>query len=545
MSKLKQTQFKRWLRKFLDAKPKFRKSDFLTESGIEISHLYEESNTSIESGGLGFPGEFPFTRGAHPGMYRTRPWTIRQYAGFDSAEASNERYKLLLNNGANALSIAFDLPTQMGRDSDHPLAKGEVGRVGVAIDSVEDIHQLFKDIPLNSVSTSMTINATAPILLAMYQVAAEERDIPSEELQGTVQNDLLKEYIARGTYIYPLDESLRLSVDLMEYCQTEIPNWNTISVSGYHIREAGSSATQELAFTLLNGLTYLELAKKRGLEIDSIAKRFSFFFNCHNCFFEEIAKFRAARRIWASKLKNHFDCKDEKALKLRFHTQTAGSSLTAQQPLVNISRTSVQALAAVLGGTQSLHTSAYDEALGLPGEDAARVSLRVQQYLLEETGVADVVDPLAGSYFIESLTSELETKVEEYFSKVEDLGGMIPAIQAAYPQGEIEEWAWKHQRELENGDRKVVGVNCHQTEQDLKISPQKQDLAIEEKQQEKLKKLKATRNSIAVKTCLAELEERAKGTDNLMPFIVDCVRARSTLGEISEQLRNIWGEHRT
>jgi len=375
-------------------------------------------------------------------------------------------------------------------------------------------------------------------------VAAEETGVKSEVLRGTVQNDPLKEYIARGTFIYPTQDSLRLAVDLMEYCQEELPLWNTISVSGYHIREAGSNAVQELAFTLLNGITYLELAQARGLEIDKVASRLSFFFNCQNCFFEEIAKFRAARRLWANTLKERFGVSEPKAMRLRFHTQTAGSSLTAQQPLVNISRSSIQALAAVLGGTQSLHTSAFDEALGLPGEDAARVSLRVQQYILEETGVPDAVDPLAGSFFVEGLTDELEAKALEYFARVEDMGGMIKAIEGGFPQSEIEDWAWKHQRELESGERKVVGLNCHETEQDIKIDAQKPDPGVSQKQIDKLSKLRAERDDEVVKKRLGELVAAASVDENVMPHIVSSVRARASLGEISDKLREVWGEHR-
>ena len=537
-----------WKKKVLEpikAKKPLRKDKFSNNSGIEIADLYGPINEDSYDEKIGFPGQFPFTRGVHASMYRGKLWTMRQYAGFSTAHETNKRYKLLLENGATALSVAFDLPTQMGRDSDHPKAKGEIGRVGVAIDTVEDMKILFSGIPLDKVSTSMTINSTAAILLAMYIVVAEEQGVDKREIKGTVQNDILKEYIARGTYIYPPEPSLKLIVDLIEYAQANTPKWNTLSVSGYHIREAGSTAAQELAFTIANGLSYLDAALSRGLKIDDVAPRVAFFFNCHNNFFEEVAKFRAARRMWARIVKEKYKPKNEASLKLRFHTQTAGSSLTARQPLVNISRTTTQALASVLGGTQSLHTNGYDEALGLPSEDAARIALRCQQYIAYETGVADTVDPLAGSYFVEQLTDELENTAKDYLTEIEKKGGMLKAIRDGYPQNEIEESAYKYQKSIETGERQIVGVNCFEIEQTLNIEAHKLSPDSKKTQLESLAKLKASRDSKKVEESIKRLATSAKLDENLMPKIIEAVKARATIGEISDTLRSEYGEYQT
>jgi methylmalonyl-CoA mutase N-terminal domain/subunit len=508
-----------------------------TSSGIEIKAVYEFSK-NIEEG----PGEFPFTRGIQKDMYRGRLWTMRQYAGFSTAEESNKRYHYLLAQGTMGLSVAFDLPTQIGYDSDHDMAEGEVGKVGVAIDSLRDMEILFDGIELQKITTSMTINATAAILLAMYIALAKKQGADLREISGTIQNDILKEYAARGTYIYPPKPSMRIITDIFEYCSKEVPKWNTISISGYHIREAGSTAVQELAFTLANGKAYLNAALEKGLDINVFAKRLSFFFNCHNNFFEEIAKFRAARRMWA-KITKSLGATDEKAMMLRFHTQTGGSTLTAQQPLNNIIRVTNQALAAVLGGTQSLHTNGYDEALSLPTEAAAKVALRTQQVIAFESGVTDTVDPLAGSYFIESLTDEIETAALGYLDKIDAMGGSVNAIENGYIQQEIANAAYQYQKEVESGERIIVGVNKFTQEKEGITDTLTIDESIRTIQTEKLKTLKATRNDPAVKLSLVQLEDAAKSGQNLMPFILNAVEEYATLGEIANCLRNVFGEY--
>jgi len=508
-----------------------------TTSGIEIKEVYTEPSGMNE-----LPGEFPFTRGIQKDMYRGKPWTMRQYAGFSTAEESNKRYHYLLSQGTMGLSVAFDLPTQIGYDSDHDLAEGEVGKVGVAIDSLKDIEVLFDGIALKDITTSMTINATAPILLAMYIALAKKQGADLAQLSGTVQNDILKEYAARGTYIYPPEASMRLITDVFEYCSKAVPKWNTISISGYHIREAGSTAVQELAFTLANGKTYLKAAIDKGLDINVFAKRLSFFFNCHNNFFEEIAKFRAARRMWANITKS-LGATDAGAQKLRFHTQTGGSTLTAQQPMNNIVRVSNQALAAVLGGTQSLHTNGYDEALSLPTEAAAKIALRTQQILAFESGVTDIVDPLAGSYFIEALTDELEQAAQLYIDKIDAMGGSVKAIEQDFMQQEIARSAYEYQKEIEQGDRILVGVNRFIDPETASPGLFRIDDSIRQGQADKLKALKAERNNIMVKEALAQLGTAARGTENLMPFILNAVENYATLGEISDTLRAVFGEY--
>jgi len=508
-----------------------------TTSGIEIKEVYTGPSGMNE-----LPGQFPYTRGIQKDMYRGKPWTMRQYAGFSTAEESNKRYHYLLSQGTMGLSVAFDLPTQIGYDSDHELAEGEVGKVGVAIDSLKDIEILFDGIELKDITTSMTINATAPILLAMYIALAKKQGADLKQLSGTVQNDILKEYAARGTYIYPPGPSMRLITDVFDYCGKEVPKWNTISISGYHIREAGSNAVQELAFTLANGKTYLKAAIDKGLDINVFAKRLSFFFNCHNDFFEEIAKFRAARRMWAN-ITKELGATDPGAQKLRFHTQTGGSTLTAQQPMNNIVRVSNQALAAVLGGTQSLHTNGYDEALSLPTEAAAKIALRTQQIIAFESGVTGTVDPLAGSYFVEALTDELEKAAYIYIDKIDAMGGSVKAIEQDYIQREIAASAYTYQNEIESGERIIVGVNKYTQAEELPVNVFRVDDSIRRHQVEKLVKLKNERNSTAVAQTLRELSEAAKGSENLMPFILRAVETYATLGEIADTLRHIFGEY--
>ena len=523
-----------------------RREHFKTSSGIELPVDYNPSNTEpVEyDRDLGDPGEFPFTRGIRPNMYRGRLWTMRQYAGYASAEESNQRYKYLLSQGTTGLSVAFDLPTQIGLDSDDPLAAGEVGKVGVAIDSVEDMMRLFDGIPLDEVSTSMTINATAAILLCLYLAVARKQGVPFERVDGTIQNDILKEYIARGTYIFPPEPSLRLITDTFAFCAREVPNWNTISISGYHIREAGATAVQEVAFTFADAIAYIEAALKAGLEIDEFAPQISFFFNAHNNLLEEIAKFRAARRLWARIMRERFHARDQKSLMMRFHTQTAGSTLTAQQPEVNVVRTAVQALAAVLGGTQSLHTNAMDEALALPTQDAARLALRTQQVIAYESGVADTVDPVAGSYAIEELTTEIERRVVDYLDKIDAIGGTLHAIETGYIQREIQNSAYEYQRAIETGDAIVVGVNRFQSEEERPLKTLRVDPAIEKDQIERVRGMRARRDAVAAETALVKLEEAARGTENVLPRILDCVEAFVTVGEISNRLRTVWGEYR-
>jgi len=493
---------------------------------------------------LGFPAEFPFTRGVQPTMYRGRFWTMRQYAGFGTAEESNARYRYLLGQGQTGLSVAFDLPTQIGYDSDDPMAAGEVGKVGVAIDSIEDMLTLFDGIPLDKVTTSMTINATAPVLLALYVAVGKSQGVPSASLGGTVQNDILKEYIARGTYIYPPSPSMRLITDTFAYCKDEVPQWNTISISGYHMREAGCTAAQEIAFTLADGISYVDAALSAGLDIDDFAGRLSFFFACHNNFIEEVAKFRAARRIWARIMRDRFNAKSARSQMLRFHTQTGGATLTAQQPENNIVRTTVQALAAVLGGTQSLHTNSWDEALALPSEKAVQIALRTQQVLAYENGVGDVVDPLGGSYYLEAMTNRLEAEALEYIATIDKMGGALVAIERGFQQKEIQEAAYRFQMQIEAKERVIVGVNGFVSAEEDQPDLLRVDPTLGQKQAERLKKLRATRDAAAVDALLGKLEAGARGTENLIPIMVECVEARVTLGEISHRLRAVWGEQR-
>ncbi|HYY96045.1 MAG TPA: methylmalonyl-CoA mutase family protein [Pyrinomonadaceae bacterium] len=523
-----------------------RRESFETSSGIQLPNDFNPSNTDPldYDRDLGDPGTYPYTRGIRRTMYRGRLWTMRQYAGYATAEESNARYKFLLSQGTTGLSVAFDLPTQIGLDSDDPLAAGEVGKVGVAIDSLEDMERLFDGIPLGEVSTSMTINATAAILLCLYIAVARKQCVPVERLQGTIQNDILKEYIARGTYIFPPAPSLRLVTDTFAFCASEVPNWNTISISGYHIREAGSTAVQEVAFTLADATAYVESAIAAGLKVDEFAPRLSFFFNAHNNLLEEVAKFRAARRLWARIMRERFHARDPRSQMLRFHTQTAGSTLTAQQPEVNIVRTAVQALAAVLGGTQSLHTNAMDEALSLPTEQAARLALRTQQTLAYESGVADTVDPLAGSYAVEQLTSEIERRALEYLERIDAMGGMLHAIESGYVQREIQEAAYQYQRAVESGEAVVVGVNRFRADEEAEVPTLRIDPAIERAQVERLRSLRERRDNERVEVTLTLLEEAARGTENLLPRILDCVEALATVGEISRRLRHVWGEYR-
>ena len=512
-----------------------------TSSGIELKPFYLPSDAPVTE--VEQPGQYPFTRGIHATMYRAKLWTMRQYAGFATAAESNARYRYLLAQGTTGLSVAFDLPTQIGLDSDSPLALGEVGKVGVAIDSIEDMAVLFDGIPLDQVSTSMTINATAPILLALYIAVGKRQGVPPNKLNGTVQNDILKDYIARGTYIYPPRPSLRLITDLFAYCAREVPNWNTISISGYHIREAGATAAQEIAFTLADAIAYVEAAIAAGLDVNTFGPRLSFFFNAHNNLFEEIAKFRAARRMWAKLMRERFRATNPRAWMLRFHTQTAGSTLTAQQPEVNVIRTTVQALAAVLGGTQSLHTNGKDEALGLPTEESARIALRTQQVLAYESGVADVADPLGGAYFIEFLTDELERRATAYINQIDALGGMLAAIEQGFPQREIQQAAYEYQRAVENNAAIVVGVNRFQVDEDHPIPIQHIDPEIERAQVERVRRLRARRDAAACTAALDALESAARGTDNLMPYILTAVENYATVGEISDRLRRVFGEH--
>ncbi|HUS13029.1 MAG TPA: methylmalonyl-CoA mutase family protein [Pyrinomonadaceae bacterium] len=523
-----------------------RRKRFETSSGIDLPADFNPSNTEpIDyEKDLNSPGDFPYTRGIYSNMYRGRLWTMRQYAGYATAEESNRRYKYLLAQGTTGLSVAFDLPTQIGLDSDDPLASGEVGKVGVAIDSLDDMLLLFDGIPLDSVSTSMTINATASTLLCLYLAVARKQNVSFDKVKGTLQNDILKEYIARGTYIYPPQPSLRLVTDTFAYCAREVPNWNTISISGYHIREAGSTAVQEVAFTLADGITYVEAALQAGLEIDDFAPRISFFFNSHNNLLEEIAKYRAARRLWSRIMRERFKARDPRSLMLRFHTQTAGSSLTAQQPEVNVVRTTIQALAAVLGGTQSLHTNAMDEALALPTEEAARIALRTQQVIAHESGVADIADPLGGSYAIEHLTNEIEDRASNYLERIDALGGMLRAIETGYVQKEIQESAYRYQRAIETEEAIVVGVNRFQSKEETPIKTLRVDPAMEQQQIERVRGVRSRRNSSVTETTLAKLEEAARGSENLLPRILECVEAEATVGEISNRLREVWGEYK-
>jgi len=533
------------LKKVIDRFPE-RKTEFTTGSWLSAERvaLPESGDFDDYNEKIGFPGEYPFTRGVQPTMYRGRFWTMRQYAGFGTAEESNERYKYLLNQGQTGLSIAFDLPTQIGYDSDDPHAEGEIGKVGVAIDTIKDMEILFDGIPMDRVSTSMTINAPAAVLLAMYIAVAEKQGVPRNKLTGTIQNDILKEYMARGTYIFPPKPSLRLITNIFEYCSTEVPKWNTISISGYHIREAGSTAVQEVAFTLADGIEYVNAALKSGMDIDSFAGRLSFFFNAHSDLLEEVAKFRAARRIWAKIMKEKFNAQNPKSMMLRFHTQTAGSTLTAQQPDNNIVRVAIQTLAAVMGGTQSLHTNSRDEALSLPTEESVRIALRTQQIVAHESGVTNTVDPLAGSFYVENLTDKIENEVWNYLNKIEEMGGMVHAIENGYVQKEIQDAAYRYQQEVERAERIIVGVNKFTISENapgglLKVNPKLQKVQIE-----KLSQIKKQRNGDIVRSRLAVLGAAAKDPDrNLMPFIIDAVKDYASLGEICNVLRAEFGEY--
>jgi len=516
---------------------------FATDSGIPIENLYVPTDLSyLEK--IGFPGSFPFTRGVYPSMYRSRFWTMRQYAGFGSAEESNKRYRYLLQQGTTGLSVAFDLPTQMGYDSDHPLAEGEVGRVGVAVDSLADMEILFDGIQLEKVTTSMTINATAAILLALYVTLAKKQGADLRKLSGTVQNDILKEFIARGTYIYPPRPSMRLVTDIMKWCTEFLPRWNAISISGYHIREAGSTAVQEVAFTLANAIAYVQAAVDAGLDVDTLGPQLSFFFNAHNNFFEEIAKFRAARRIWASIMKERFGAQNPEAMKLRFHVQTGGSTLTAQQIDNNVVRVTLQALAAVLGGCQSLHTNARDEALALPTEASARLALRTQQVIAFESGVTDTIDPLGGSYFLESLTDEIERRVREYLEKIDRMGGALAAIEKKFYQSEIARSAYEYQRAIEQKEKIIVGVNEFKSEEEEAVELLEIDPGVRDRQVKRLKELRARRSNERVQKALEDLRRAAEGSGSLFPFLLAAVESYATLGEISDAMRDAWGEYK-
>jgi len=522
-----------------------RKKSFTTGSGSPVKVLYTPLDTAnigyMEK--IGYPGEYPFTRGVQNTMFRGKLWTMRQYAGFSTAEESNKRYKFLLDQGTTGLSVAFDLPTQIGYDSDHALSQGEVGKVGVAIDSLADMEILFDGIPLDKVSTSMTINAPASVLLAMYIAVAEKQGVSADKLNGTIQNDILKEYVARGTYIFPPEPSMRLITDIFAYCSKEVPNWNTISISGYHIREAGSTASQEVAFTIADGIAYVDAAIKAGLSVDDFAPRLSFFFNSHNDLFEEVAKFRAARRVWAAIMKNRFKASNPKSLMLRFHTQTGGSTLTAQQPDNNIVRVAIQTLAAVLGGTQSLHTNSKDEALALPTEASVRIALRTQQIVAYESGAADTIDPLAGSYYVESMTTRIEQEALDYIARIDSMGGAVKAIERGYIQQEIQDAAYSYQMDIESGERIVVGMNKFQINEAPPTGLLRVDPAVGAQQSKKLQELRAKRDNKAVEATLATLKKAASSNDNLMPLILDAVRVYATLGEICDVLRSVYGEY--
>ncbi|MBC8419559.1 MAG: methylmalonyl-CoA mutase family protein [Desulfobacteraceae bacterium] len=542
-----QVVLKRWsegVEKSLSKHPE-RKPAFVNTSGIPVRRLY----TPLDDAGfdyiseIGLPGEYPFTRGVQPTMYRGRYWTMRQYAGFASAEESNRRYRFLLDQGQTGLSVAFDLPTQIGYDSDNEMAIGEVGKVGVAIDSLKDMEILFNKIPLDKVSTSMTINAPAAVLLAMYIAVAEKQGISAEKLRGTIQNDILKEYSSRGTYIYPPKPSMRIITDIFSYCAKKVPQWNTISISGYHIREAGSTAVQEVAFTLANGIAYVQAALEAGLDVDTFGPRLSFFFNAHLDFLEEIAKYRAARRLWAEIMKERFKAKNPKSMMIRFHTQTAGCTLTAQQPKNNIVRVAFQALSAVLGGTQSLHTNSMDEALCLPSEEAVQIALRSQQLIAYEIGVADTVDPLAGSYYVEDLTREIYKRAETYIQQIDEMGGAVEAIEKGFIQREIQDSAYKYQREIEREERIVVGLNRFRVEEKKPTNLLRVDPSVRVSQVESLKKLKSERDSARVEKSLTGLKQVAQGKENLMPLILEAVRGYATLGEICDVLREVFGEY--
>lgn len=538
----KEEKLARWQKELAKATARFpeRKAEFTTGSGIPLQTVYTELDHEPE---FLLPGEYPYTRGVQRNMYRGRLWTMRQYAGFASAQESNERYKYLLSQGQTGLSVAFDLPTQIGLDSDHPLAEGEVGKVGVAIDSLADMETLFAGIPLAKVSTSMTINAPAIVLLAMYLVVAEKQGVDWSQLKGTIQNDILKEYVARGTYIYPPEPSLKIITDIFDFCAEQVPNWNTISISGYHIREAGATAVQELAFTLANAICYVETAVAAGLKVDDFAPRLSFFFNAHSNLFEEVAKFRAARKLWAEIMQDRFGAANPKSLLMRFHTQTAGSTLTAQQPDNNVVRVALQALAAVLGGTQSLHTNSRDEALALPSEDSVRIALRTQQIIAHETGAADVVDPLGGSYYLENLTLAIEEQVKGMLKKIDEQGGAVAAINSGFIQRQIQDSAYKYQLAVEAKEEIIVGVNQFTVEEHSQPDLLRVDPAVGSEQEQRLAALKGRRQAQAVDSALAAIQSRAQAGENLFPAVIDAVRAYATLGEICGSLREVYGEY--
>jgi methylmalonyl-CoA mutase, N-terminal domain len=531
-----------WRRALYEAAAERQGELFSTISGLDVDPLYTAESVDIdEERDLGYPGVFPFTRGVYPSMYRGKLWTMRQFAGFGTAEETNERFRYLLDHGQTGLSTAFDMPSLMGYDSDHPRSLGEVGREGVAIDTLEDMETLFAGIPLGDVSTSMTINCTAPIALAFYVCVAENQGVPRSELRGTIQTDILKEYIAQKEWIFPPEPSMRLVTDMVEFCSEEMPKWHPISISGYHIREAGSNAVQELAFTLMNGFTYVEAAIERGLDVDDFAPRLSFFFNAHIDFFEEIAKYRAARRIWARELRERYGAKSPRSWLMRFHTQTAGVSLTAQQPEVNIVRTALEALSAVLGGTQSLHTNSFDEALALPTENAVRLALRTQQVIAHETGVVNTIDPLGGSYFVEDLTNRLEAEAYDYFERIRALGGVVPAIKENFFQREIADASFRYQSELEAKQRVIVGVNRYQTADEPELEILRIDPALEDKQIARVRSIRERRDAAAADAALVKLREGAAGEANLMPLIIDCAKADVTMGEMCDALREQWG----
>jgi methylmalonyl-CoA mutase, N-terminal domain len=536
------TATEQWRGELYDAAPERDGELTSTISGLENEPLYTPDNVEIDyEEDLGYPGVYPFTRGVYPSMYRGKLWTMRQFAGFGTAEETNERFRYLLEHGQTGLSTAFDMPSLMGYDSDHPRSLGEVGREGVAIDSLDDMATLFAGIPLDRVSTSMTINSPAAILLAFYVCVGENQGVPRAELRGTIQTDILKEYIAQKEWIFPPEPSMRLVTDMIEFCSAEMPKWHPISISGYHIREAGSNAAQELAFTLMNGFTYVEAAMERGLDVDDFAPRLSFFFNAHIDFFEEIAKYRAARRIWARELRERYGAKSPRSWLMRFHTQTAGVSLTAQQPEVNIVRTALEALSAVLGGTQSLHTNSFDEALALPTENAVRLALRTQQVIAHETGVVNTIDPLGGSYFVEDLTNRLEAEAYDYFARIRALGGVVPAIKDNFFQREIADASFRYQSELEAKQRVVVGVNRYQTDDEGEVEILRIDPAIEQKQIARVRAVRERRDQASADAALARLKEGAAGEANLMPLIIDCARAGVTMGEMCDALREQWG----
>jgi len=535
------TDAERWFTERFSRTPE-RDANFTTISGETVEPLYTPDDVGPFEA-IGFPGEYPFTRGVYPSMYRGRLWTMRQFAGFGTAEETNERFRYLLDHGQTGLSTAFDMPSLMGHDSDHPRSEGEVGREGVAIDTLDDMETLFAGIPMGEVSTSMTINAPAAVMLAFYVVAAERQGAPPEQLAGTIQTDILKEYIAQKEWCFPIDPAMRLVTDMVEFCARRMPRWHPISISGYHIREAGSTAQQELAFTLKDGFTYIEWALERGLKVDEFAPRLSFFFNAHIDFFEEIAKYRAARRIWARELKETYGARDERSLLMRFHSQTAGVSLTAQQPLNNIVRTATEAMSAVLGGTQSLHTNSYDEALALPTEEAVRVALRTQQIIAHETGVTNSIDPLGGSYFVEALTDRMEEAAYAEFSKIDELGGMVEAIKQSYPQREIAEASFRLQEEIECGERVIVGVNRYEQEGDRELAILRIPEELERKQMGRVQAVRAARDSEAAESALAELREAAAADRNLMEPLLDCARAHASEGEIVESLQRVFGTY--